>query len=142
MSGLEGISVKVESPGCREPESWGNAVPILHEIRHALARLLEQGEATIIDLRSIPMGPGDERRLFDALGEGELRAELDALGRSTIRESRYPAVWIVEHFNGNDEVVGRFVEITWIPSILQAQAEDVRAGLDSLAESLAADAGK
>lgn len=141
MNRLEGIGVKVESSGCREPESWGNAVPILHEIRHALARLLELGEATAIDLRSIPMGPGDERRLFDALGEGELRAELDALGKSTIREARYPGVWIVEHLNGSGEVVGRFVEVTWIPAILQAQPEDVRAGLDTLTESLAANAG-
>jgi hypothetical protein len=38
----------------------GNALPILNEIRHALDRLLESGETTVIDLGALPMGPQDE----------------------------------------------------------------------------------
>ncbi len=41
-----------------------NVAPLLHEIRHGLARLLETGAATIIDLRSIPMAPGEEERII------------------------------------------------------------------------------
>lgn len=137
MSSLSGIGVKVESNDGRAPEFRANALPLLHEIRHALARLVEEGEPTVIDIQSIPMGPGDLQRLLDALGEGEIRAELEALGKSVIRESRYSGVWIIEHMNGSGGVASRFVEITWVPSLLQAQAVDVQAGLKELADALA-----
>lgn len=137
MSGLSGIGVTVESGQGLEPELRGNALPLLHEIRHALARLLEEGEPTVIDVQSLPMGPGDLRRLLDALGEGEVKAELEALGRTVIRESRYSGVWIIEHVSGSGAIASRFIEITWVPSLLQAQAEDVRKGLTELADALA-----
>lgn len=137
MNRLSDIGVKVESGGVAEPELRGNALPLLHEIRHALARLVDEGEPTVIDVQSIPMGPGDVKRLMDALGEGEVKAELDALGKTIIRESRYSGVWIIEHMNTSGGIASRFVEITWVPSILQAQAEDVRKGLKELADALA-----
>lgn len=137
MSGLSGIGVKVESGQGLEPELRGNALPLLHEIRHALARLIEEGETTVIDLQSLPMGPGDLRRLLDALGEGEVKAELEALGKTVIRESRYSGVWIIEHLSGSGGVASRFIEVTWVPSILQAQVEDVQKGLTELADALA-----
>jgi len=136
MSGLSGIGVQVESGGV-EPELRGNTLPLLHEIRHALARLLEEGEPTVIDLQSIPMGPGDLQRLVDALGEGEVTAEIEALGKTVIRESRYSGAWMIEHMNENGGVAGRFVEIAWVPGLLQAQKEDVQAGLEELAGALA-----
>jgi hydrogenase-1 operon protein HyaF len=132
MSSLAGIGVKVESGVALEPELRGNSLPLLHEIRHALARLIAEGETTVIDVQSLPMGPGDDRRLFEALGEGEVRAELSALGKSVIRESRYSGVWIIEHLNANGGIASRFIEIGWVPSLLQAQAEDVQKGLTEL----------
>jgi hydrogenase-1 operon protein HyaF len=137
MSGLSGIGVKVESVTLREPELRGNALPLLHEIRHALARLIDSGESTVIDLQSLPMGPGDLNRLLEALGTGEVRAELETRGTSVIRESRYSGVWIIEHMNGAGGVSSRFIEIAWVPPILQAQIEDVRQGLSELADALA-----
>jgi hydrogenase-1 operon protein HyaF len=137
MSRLSDIGVQVEPGTSGEPELRGNSLPLLHEIRHALGRLLEVGESTIIDTQSIPMGPGDMNRLLDALGEGEVKAELEALGKTVIREARYSGVWIIEHMNDAGGVAGRFVEITWVPSLLQAQAEDVQRGLLELADALA-----
>jgi hydrogenase-1 operon protein HyaF len=137
MSRLSDIGVQVEPGTSGEPELRGNSLPLLHEIRHALGRLLEEGESTIIDTQSIPMGPGDMNRLLDALGEGEVKAELEALGKTVIREARYSGVWIIEHMNDAGGVAGRFVEITWVPSLLQAQAEDVQRGLLELADALA-----
>lgn len=127
----------MESGSGLEPELRGNALPLLHEIRHALARLIESGESTVIDVQSLPMGPGDLRRLLDALGDGEITAELEALGKTVVRESRYSGVWIIEHMNGAGAIASRFIEITWIPSLLQAQVEDVRKGLAELADALA-----
>jgi len=130
----------VSAPGdCHAPAGdidTGNLLPLLHEVRHALARLLEQGEATTIDLRSLPFGPGEEERLEQALGEGEIAVTLNALGPSTITETSIAGVWLVTHRNHNDEVLGKFIEITRIPSILQSQDEDIRDGLDALTTQL------
>ncbi len=65
-----------------------NTLPLLNEVRHALKRLVRTGESTIIDLRAIPFGPGDEERLLDLLGQGEVMATLDAWVK---RLSRSPA---------------------------------------------------
>ncbi len=114
----------------------GNITPILHEVAHALERLLETSEPTIIDLNSLPFGPGELERLEDRLGKGELNAELDALGRSVIRETAYPGVWWLEHRNTDGETAGRYIEVTRIPDILKAQDADIGAGIAQLSERL------
>lgn len=117
-------------------EFTGNVTPLLHEIRHALGALLENGKQTIIDLRSMPLAPGEEAHIESALGKGEVRVELNALGRSDIIETQYPGVWLITHSNTEGAVLGKYIEIALIPDILQAQAGDMQAGLEQLSEKL------
>ena len=117
----------------------GNIEPILHEVAHALDRLLEEQEPTVIDLASLPFGPGEVEKLEERLGVGELTAELDALGKSRIRETAYPGVWWLEHRNTDDEVVGRYIEITRTPEILRSQDVDIQAGRAQLIDALSED---
>ncbi len=114
----------------------GNVRPILNEIAHALERLANSDESTVIDLARLPFSPGELDELEQELGEGELRATLDSLGESIIRETAYPGVWWIEHRNASDEVVGRFIEITRTPDILKSQAADIDAGRDVLQQRL------
>ncbi|NOR40550.1 MAG: hypothetical protein GQ537_05020 [Gammaproteobacteria bacterium] len=114
-----------------------NVQPLLHEIRHALATLLDDGGNTVIDLRSLPLAPGEEQKLLDKLGRGEVTARLQALGPSEIVETRYPGVWVVVHFNNDNEVIGKFIEICDIPDLLRSQQEDIRQGLEQLQAQLA-----
>ena len=114
-----------------------NVQPLLHEIRHALTQLLDGGEARVIDLRSMPLAPGEEERLLDELGHGEVYARLHALGPSEIIETRFPGVWVVVHFNNDDEVIGKFIEVCDIPGLLRSQQEDIRQGLEQLQSQLA-----
>lgn len=116
--------------------SRGNVEPILHEVIHALDRLLEDDEPTVIDLASLPFGPGELDQLEERLGTGELTAELNALGRSQIRETIYPGVWWLEHLNTEGDVVGRYIEITRAPEILMSQDADIGAGRAKLGEAL------
>jgi len=115
----------------------GNVLPLLHEIRHALQCWLDSGTPAMIDLRSIPMAPGEDEELTRRLGEGEVQARLSALGPSDIQETRYPGVWLVTHYNEDREIMGRFIEVTDMPAILKSQAVDVRAGLENLQHDLA-----
>ncbi len=114
----------------------GNVQPILGEVLHALDRLLDDGEPTIIDLGRLPFGPGEIEELERQLGTGEIRAELDALGASRIRETIYPGVWWLEHFNTAGELAGRYIEITRVPEILKSQEADVAAGRARLHERI------
>ena len=125
MSALEAIATRAEF-------ETGNVKPLLHEIRHALIRLANGEEGTTIDLGSLPLAPGEEKRIEEALGEGEVRAELNALGPSMIVESAFAGVWLVTHHNTENEVIGRFIEVTELPSLLLSQPEDIRAGLARL----------
>jgi hydrogenase-1 operon protein HyaF len=115
--------------------TW-NVKPILHEIRHALEKLLNSGETSIIDLRSIPLAPGEEETIIETLGHGEVHARLDALGPSEIYETQFAGVWLVSHYNENDSIVSRFIEVTEMPDVLRSQREDVVYALDKLVTEL------
>jgi hydrogenase-1 operon protein HyaF len=134
---LQAIGLRVEGSLPVAGDAFtGNVLPLLHEVRHALERLLATGEQTTIDLGSLPLAPGEFDRIAAALGEGEVRASLDALGPSEVRETRYSGVWLVTHRNATDEVMGRYIEIARMPAILLAQEPDMRKGLADLALAL------
>jgi hydrogenase-1 operon protein HyaF len=115
--------------------TW-NVEPLLHEIRHALQELADSGKTGIIDLRSIPLAPGEEDKIIATLGRGEVQARIDALGPSEVTETRYAGVWLVTHYNDEQEIIGRFIEITAMPEILYSQAADIRQACTRLGDHL------
>jgi hydrogenase-1 operon protein HyaF len=129
MSSLEALPVNVEA-------ATGNVEPLLHEIRHALKRLAEGEKGTVIDLRGLPLAPGEEERIEAALGEGEVRAELQALGPTLVQETSYPGVWLVTHRNEDEVVIARMIEVTHMPEILMSQREDILRGINKLESEL------
>jgi hydrogenase-1 operon protein HyaF len=135
MHKLQDIAVRVEATD-GSPLNHSNATPIMHEILHALQRLVDDGVSTAIDLNAIPFGPGDEKQLLTQLGTGEIQVEMSALGRSLIRETALSGVWLVDHRNADDQRIALQIEVTPIPSILLAQNEDVRDTIARLKERL------
>jgi hydrogenase-1 operon protein HyaF len=129
MSSVEDIPVQVN-------ELHGNVRPILFEVLHALDKLFDESTPTTIDLASLPFGPGELDSLQAQLGHGELEARLDSLGNSLIYETTYPGVWWIEHRNVNDEIVGRYLEVTRLPDILSSQTADMKVGYARLEEQL------
>lgn len=119
---LQAIRVRTEV-------SSGNIPPLLHEVRHALVALSKDGTCNIIDLKSIPLAPGEMESILATLGEGEVRAELQSLGRSEIRETSFPGVWVVTHYDEQGDIKARFIEITHMPDILESQDPDIAEGL-------------
>lgn len=115
--------------------TW-NVKPLLHEVKHALDNLIRTGETAVIDLRSIPLAPGEEDKILNTLGRGEVQSQLNALGPSEIFETEYAGIWIVTHYNDDNDIIGRFIEITFMPDILCSQTEDVIAAFNRLADSL------
>ncbi|MCK5395315.1 MAG: hydrogenase accessory protein HupE [Gammaproteobacteria bacterium] len=113
-----------------------NVKPLLHEIKHGLDKLVETGQTSIIDLRSIPLAPGEEDKILSMLGQGEVQAQLNALGLSEVTETQYAGVWIVTHYNDENHIISRFIEVTTMPEILCSQTEDIMAAYSRLTVSL------
>ena len=109
-----------------------NVKPLLHEVKHALDNLIETGKTSIIDLRSIPLAPGEEDKIMAVLGQGEVLAQLNALGLSEVIETQYAGVWLVTHYNDEKHIISRFIEVTTMPEILCSQTEDIMAAYSRL----------
>jgi len=135
MNGLDAIGIRIETgaPG----EDSGYALAILREIESLLGELITSGRAGRIDLRSLPLLPGDEARLAAALGEGEVDADIQAMGTTRVRETAVPGVWWVTHANADGQTVAELIEIALVPEILKTHPEDARAGLNTLQERIA-----
>jgi hydrogenase-1 operon protein HyaF len=132
----ESLNRKLQSIGVRTERATGNIAPLLHEIRHAVRALAEHGTTGAVDLRSIPLAEGEEDRILGFLGTGEVVAQIEALGRSEIRETNYPGIWIVTHFDDMGDVKARFIEITYVPQILCSQPADIHDALERLETAL------
>lgn len=129
MSALDAIPVNTEIAS-------GNVEPLLHEIRHALKRLANGEDGTVIDLKRLPLAPGEEERIAATLGKGEVRAEVDALGPTQVLETSYPGVWLITHRNAEDSIVARFIEVTHMPELLKTQRADIEYGIQKLENEL------
>ena len=137
MSGLDDIHVLVE-PAVAYGSVSGNATAqaLLKELETSLVALLETGREHSIDLRSLPLAPGEIEYLKEALGVGEVRIVIDALGQSLVNETGIKGVWWVIHRNNHDEVMAEFLEVSFCPDIVRAQRDDVRESLDQLSTQL------
>ncbi len=110
----------------------GGVTAVLHEIVELLERLAATGEGGAIDLRSLPMAPGDHEHLRSALGEGEVSASFDALGPTRVRETGVAGVWWIEHRNAHGETLTELIEVTEVPEILAAARQDIGAAAQAL----------
>ncbi len=128
-------STAVVASGCHMSGAL-HGLPIAHEVRHALQRLLDSGVETTIDVSGLPLPPSDEAMLRELLGTGEVRAELSVIGRSTICETAISGVWWIEHYGSEGEFLGRYIEIAPVPAILRAQPQDMRDSLTALTAHL------
>ena len=133
MSQLHDIPVILLQPGA---ETAPNGRALLMELEGLLADLVTQGREGSIDLRSLPLSPGDRAFLERHLGHGEVEAEVSALGPSRVQETAIHGVWWVRHYNSNDEVMAEFLEITHCPDIIRAHPADVRDSLEELRATL------
>lgn len=129
------IPVQV-NPGPAKPMPSLNVKPILHEVKHSLSRLLQSGEPSVIDLRAMPLAPGEDEAIREALGDGEVVIKIDALGPSIVSETAYSGVWWVEHRNSDDVLAGLYIEIAHVPEILRPDQTDLADSLARLDEHL------
>jgi hydrogenase-1 operon protein HyaF len=125
MSSLGDIPVQVINTANVDDNPSPALLALLQELQGMLEQLVHQGKHSSIDIRSLPMMPGDYEHLQQVLGEGEIFATIDSLGPSQVRETAIPGIWWVTHKNADDDVLTEFIEVTVLPDILKTQAEDL-----------------
>ncbi|MDR9435794.1 MAG: hydrogenase expression/formation C-terminal domain-containing protein [Thiohalophilus sp.] len=121
MSKLDEISVSIEPPA-----SPSQVRAILTELQTKLDSLAKQGITDSVDLRSLPMFPGDYELLKETLGYGEIHISIDAMGPTEIYETAFPGIWWITHSNSDDENIAEFIEITTLPAILKTADGDLQ----------------
>lgn len=128
MQHLSDIKIAVDNPALET----GNLPGILSEIEQALEELLNSKQVHRIDLRAMPWSAGEEHKLEQMLGRGEVTIELNALGKSIFQETRYSGVWLISHYNEAEELIGKIIEISFLPEMVFAQQEDISRGLERI----------
>jgi hydrogenase-1 operon protein HyaF len=109
---------------------------LVAEIATKVETLADHGQPDTLDLRGLPLLPGDYALLKTLLGTGEVTATVSALGPTRIHETLYPGVWWVTYCNESEEVIGEIIEITVCPSLLISDNEEIRAGVARLRDTL------
>jgi hydrogenase-1 operon protein HyaF len=117
---------------------------LLREIKSALTHLLDTGEETIIDLNDFPCVCGKECELTlkGILGTGAATASLNIFGCDSIHETGVHGVWWVHHLDDNGAILTKALYISYVPSILPAQREDIEYGVTVLNKHLTNSANK
>ncbi len=128
MQHLSDIKIAVDNPALET----GNLPGILSEIEQALEELLNSKQVHRIDLRAMPWSAGEEQKLEQILGRGEVTIELNALGKSIFQETSYSGVWLISHYNEAEELIGKIIEISYLPDMVFAQQEDISRGLERI----------
>ena len=129
---LADIKVQVETPQYQQEYETGNLQSILSEIKFALEQLLEQKKTHIIDLRAMPWSAGEEEKLEKYLGRGEISVEMNAFGKSLFYETQFNGIWIITHYNPDDEIISKLIEITYMPEMIISQEDDVKDSLERI----------
>jgi len=131
MSKLEEIGIKI----INDPQDAGQSgivVTILHELSEMLDDLLEKDESSAIDLQDLTLTPGDYELLREVLAEGEVHASIDAIGPTEVRETLFPGVWWITHYNVEGDIMADVIEVAFVPDILKSHPEDVQDARDRL----------
>jgi hydrogenase-1 operon protein HyaF len=136
MSSLDDIAVYVEEDVAVSSTPSGQVLAIVTEIESMLSALVENGKTDSIDIRSLPMMPGDYESLKKILGEGEVSATVQALGPTQIQETGIHGVWWVTHYNSDDEVMAEFIEVSQVPAIVNTDKEDIKEGCELLQQRI------
>jgi hydrogenase-1 operon protein HyaF len=109
---------------------------LLHELVELLQKLVEEDEPGHIDLTAMELGEEDYALLRETLGEGDILAQVTNFGRVSVIECGYAGIWWVTHMDDEGQVLSDFLEVSYCPEVLIADAETVEDGFNALKAQL------
>lgn len=127
----DGLPAPVYSP---PGPGVANAPALLAEIAEQVAR--PTAPAHVINLSLLPFTPEDGAWLDQCLGRGQVTLLSRGYGNCRITATGVARVWWVQFFNSQDALILNTIEVTDVPAVACAAAEDLQDSADRLAEVL------
>lgn len=109
-----------------------NAPALLAEITDRVTR----PDNHVINLSLLPFSPEDGTWLDERLGRGRVTLLSRGYGNCRITATGISRVWWVQYFNSQDALILNTLEITDVPEVARAAAEDLEDSAQRLAEVL------
>jgi hydrogenase-1 operon protein HyaF len=119
------------------PAGVMNAPALLTELEDRRRRWRGGEPAQVINLTLLPMTPADIAWLDHVLGTGRVLILSRGYGNCRITNACVPHTWRVVYYNSQDAVILNTLEVTAVPEVACAAAEDLQDTLERLAEVLA-----
>ena len=116
------------------PPGAMNAPAVLRELLDAAARRGEGDPAHIVNLTLLPMTPDDLAYLSASLGVGPVVILSRGYGNCRISSTALRDTWWVQYFNSSDSLILNTLEVTDLPDVAPAAAEDYADSIVRLAE--------
>lgn len=111
-----------------------NAPALLAEITEQVAR--PTAPTHVINLSLLPFGPEDAAWLDRCLGRGSVTLLSRGYGNCRITATGVARVWWVQYFNSQDALILNTLEVTDVPEVARAAAEDLADSAERLAKVL------
>ena len=111
-----------------------NAPALLAEVTERVSG--HAAEPHIINLSLLPFSPEDAAWLDQCLGRGRVTLLSRGYGNCRITATGVARVWWVQYFNSQDALILNTLEITDVPEVARAAAEDLADSAARLADIL------
>lgn len=129
-------TTSADLPAPAYPEGVMNAEALVEEIRRQAAGWQPSEGPHVINLTLLPVSDADLDTLYGWLGHREVSLLSRGYGNCRITSTRLRNVWWVQYFNSMDTLILNSIEITAMPEVALASAEDFTDTLERLAEYL------
>jgi hydrogenase-1 operon protein HyaF len=120
------------------PPGVNNAIPLLSELNDHIAQLAEAGnevnEVHVINLTLLPQSEEDIAYLTQTLGQGPVTILSRGYGNCRVTSTATRNVWWVQYFNSQDAIILNTLEVTPVPVVVCASAEDIADSAQRLQE--------
>jgi len=127
------------SPSVQQAEPPAEALgarPIVEEIAHHVGAR-SPGDAThVINLSLLPMSPADAEHLGAVLAAGPVRILSRGYGNCRITSTVVRDTWWVQYVNGYGNPMVDSIEVTDVPEVATASAEDIAESARRIQEAL------
>jgi hydrogenase-1 operon protein HyaF len=112
-------------PDLPAPADAFGAPPIIEEVAHQAATRRPGDPAHVINLSLLPLSPSDAGHLGQVLAAGPVRILSRGYGNCRITSTVVTDTWWVQYVNGYGNPMVDSIEITTVPEVAVASAEDI-----------------
>jgi len=123
-------------PSVEPPADALGARPIVEEVAHQVSMRSPGDAAHVINLSLLPMSPADAAHLGTVLSAGPVRILSRGYGNCRITSTVVRDTWWVQYVNGYGNPMVDSIEITDVPEVAVASAEDIEESARRVQEAL------